>query len=38
GTMNFIDPMIAIKIIEGLRTYCQAEGIANIDEVRGILK
>ncbi|MEG0075478.1 MAG: dihydroorotate dehydrogenase [Eubacterium sp.] len=38
GTMNFIDPMIAIKIVEGLRTYCQAEGIANIDEVRGILK
>ena len=35
--MNFIDPKAPVKIIEGLEAYCQAEGLVNIDEVRGIL-
>ncbi|MEG1432336.1 dihydroorotate dehydrogenase [Eubacterium sp.] len=38
GTMNFVDPRAAVAIIDGLEAYCEAEGLDNIDEVRGILK
>ncbi|MDO4289220.1 MAG: dihydroorotate dehydrogenase [Eubacterium sp.] len=37
GTMNFVDPMAAVKIVDGLEAYCEAEGLENIDEIRGIL-
>ncbi|MEG0379143.1 MAG: dihydroorotate dehydrogenase [Eubacterium sp.] len=37
GTMNFIDPMAAVKVAEGLQHYCETQGLANISEVRGIL-
>jgi dihydroorotate dehydrogenase (NAD+) catalytic subunit len=37
GTANFIDPMAAIKIIEGLEQYCIDQGLENISEVRGII-
>lgn len=37
GTMNFIDPLAPVKIAEGLQAYCEAEGLDNIDAVRGIL-
>lgn len=38
GTMNFVDPMAAVNIIEGLENYCAAEKLENISEIRGILK
>ncbi|MGL6292079.1 dihydroorotate dehydrogenase [Eubacterium aggregans] len=38
GTMNFVDPRAAVEIIDGLEAYCEAEGLDNIDAVRGILK
>ena len=37
GTMSFVDPCTAIKVVEGLEAYCEEQGLANIDEVRGIL-
>lgn len=36
GTMNFIDPLAPVKVVEGLEAYCKAEGLKNIDAVRGI--
>ncbi|NLN97176.1 MAG: dihydroorotate dehydrogenase [Eubacteriaceae bacterium] len=37
GVMNFIDPYRPIKIIEGLKNYCEEEGLKSIEEIRGIL-
>ena len=37
GTMNFVDPLAPIKVVEGLQAYCEAENLENIDAVRGIL-
>lgn len=37
GTMNFVDPLAPIKVVEGLQDYCEAENLENIDAVRGIL-
>jgi len=36
GTMNFINPLAPLDIIDGLQAYCEKEGLANISEVRGI--
>jgi dihydroorotate dehydrogenase (NAD+) catalytic subunit len=36
GTINFIDPMAPLKIIEGLEAYCEKEGLVNIGAIRGI--
>ena len=33
GTANFFDPAVTIKIIDGIRRWCAAEGINNIDEI-----
>ncbi len=37
GTMNFVDPLAPIKVVEGLQAYCEVENLENIDAVRGIL-
>ncbi|MBC3795544.1 dihydroorotate dehydrogenase [Acetobacterium tundrae] len=37
GTMNFINPLAPIEIIEGLEVYCEKEGLSNISEIRGIV-
>ncbi|MBC3887685.1 dihydroorotate dehydrogenase [Acetobacterium paludosum] len=37
GTVNFINPLAPIEIIEGLEVYCEKEGLANISEIRGII-
>lgn len=37
GTANFIDPLAAVKVVQGLEQYCSDEGLDNIDAVRGIL-
>ena len=37
GTMNFVTPTTAVDIVDGLEAYCEAEGLDNIAEVRGIL-
>ena len=36
GTMNFVNPLAPLEIIDGLQAYCEKEGLANIAEVRGI--
>jgi dihydroorotate dehydrogenase (NAD+) catalytic subunit len=35
GTASFIDPTSAVKVIEGLRDYCAANGIADVRELVG---
>lgn len=37
GTMSFVAPTTAVDIVDGLEKYCEDQGLANIDEVRGIL-
>ena len=37
GTMSFVAPTAAVDIVDGLEQYCADQGLANIDEVRGIL-
>ncbi|MFZ0427779.1 MAG: dihydroorotate dehydrogenase [Acidobacteriota bacterium] len=38
GTANFVDPLAAPKVIEGLRDYCREQGLAAIHEIVGSLK
>ncbi len=38
GTANFIDPCAMIEIIEGLESFCRAEGIDDIRELIGSLR
>ncbi len=38
GTMNFIEPDIAEKLVNQLRAYCQENRIADINEIIGSLK
>ncbi len=37
GTANFANPHTAIKIIEGLESYCEREKLKNINEIKGII-
>ncbi len=37
GTANFFDPMVSIKVIRGLRRYCEERKINNISEIVGML-
>jgi dihydroorotate dehydrogenase (NAD+) catalytic subunit len=35
GTANFIKPSISLDILEGMQTWLESQGIANIEEIRG---
>lgn len=37
GTANFIDPSISIKIIEGIKDYCEKNGVRDIKDLIGTL-
>jgi dihydroorotate dehydrogenase (NAD+) catalytic subunit len=37
GTANFIEPGCAVKIVEGIRKYCERKNISNIGELVGSL-
>ena len=37
GTANFINPIIGLDIIEGIKKYMEEEGINSLDEIRGIV-
>ena len=37
GTASFMDPTIALSIIDGMEMYLEENGISNISEIRGIL-
>ncbi|MDR0536783.1 MAG: dihydroorotate dehydrogenase [Tannerellaceae bacterium] len=38
GTYNFIDPTIALKIIDGINQYCDEQGIKSVSELTGALE
>lgn len=37
GTANFIDPAVTVKTIDGILDYCRRHGVADINELRGII-
>lgn len=37
GTANFIDPTTCVKVIDGMGEYCRRHGMADINELRGII-
>lgn len=37
GTANFFDPLVAVKVIRGLRQYCEEHSIGDINELVGTL-
>jgi dihydroorotate dehydrogenase (NAD+) catalytic subunit len=38
GTANFVDPGVSIKVIKGLKKFCEDQGITKIEEITGSLK
>ena len=38
GTANFHDPLASLKVIEGLRDYCQAHQIDRISDLVGTMQ
>lgn len=37
GTANFIDPNVAMKVIDGMNDWCDKHGVKDINEIVGIL-
>ncbi len=35
GTMNFVDPLLSVKIVEGLEQYCRQNNIADLSKLVG---
>jgi dihydroorotate dehydrogenase (NAD+) catalytic subunit len=35
GAANFVDPLAAVKVVEGLEAYCQRTGVARLSELVG---
>lgn len=35
GTANFFDPLVSVKVIDGLREHCEENGIGNINDLVG---
>ena len=38
GTANFINPGIAVSILEGMEEWLESHGISDITEITGIIK
>lgn len=38
GTANFIDPHATEKVIEGIREYCECQGVSDVNELIGALE
>ena len=38
GTANFIDPCVTLKIIEGLESYCEANGFDQVSDLIGAME
>ncbi|MDA2923574.1 dihydroorotate dehydrogenase [Acidobacteria bacterium AH-259-L09] len=38
GTANYFDPMVCVKVIRGLRRYCEENNISDIKEIIGTLE
>lgn len=37
GTANFIDPAVTMKVIDGIDTWCDQHGVADIREIIGVI-
>ena len=37
GTANFVDPSVTMKIIDYMEDYCQRHGVANINDIIGMI-
>ncbi|MBI3600455.1 MAG: dihydroorotate dehydrogenase, partial [Nitrospinae bacterium] len=37
GTANFIDPAASEKIVDGMKSYCEQNGIKDINEIIGCI-
>ena len=37
GTANFIDPAISVKVVEGMKEYCERPGFERADQLIGAL-
>ncbi len=35
GTANFVNPMAAVEIVDGIEEYLKSEGIADVNEIVG---
>jgi len=35
GTANFIDPQISVKIIDGIKEYCNSNGVSSVSDLTG---
>lgn len=38
GTMNFVDPLISVKIAEGIESYCRTNAVNDVGELVGALQ
>ena len=38
GTANFTDPLATMRIVSGIESYMEKEGISSLDEIRGIIQ
>lgn len=38
GTANFINPLVAIEVIEGIEAFCREERISRVEQLTGALK
>lgn len=38
GTANFVDPIVALKVIDGLESYCRNHGVNRIRDIIGTLQ
>ena len=38
GTANFMDPRSSVRVVEGMVRYCEEQGVADINELRGALR
>jgi dihydroorotate dehydrogenase (NAD+) catalytic subunit len=37
GTANFVDPMLTVKLVDGIVDYCQRHGFSSVSELTGAL-
>ncbi len=37
GTANFIDPLVSVKVIDGMREYCEKHGFSSVSELTGAM-
>jgi dihydroorotate dehydrogenase (NAD+) catalytic subunit len=37
GTANFVDPQTPRNVLAGIRKYCEEEGVASVNDIRGLM-